>query len=112
MNSIAGWGRAMVLATTAFIHPQESSADGFTGADFARWSIESQDSYIQTSMTMAGVVFTRTEPQIATCINDWYFSGDRPEARNETIRGTITRHLHHHPAGVILAMILEECPER
>ena len=102
----------MVLASAAFIHPQESAADGFTGADFARWSTDSQDSYIQTSMTMAGVVFARTEPQVATCINDWYFSGDRLQARNEKIRGTIIRYLDHHPAGVILAMILQECPGR
>ncbi|MEM6276690.1 MAG: hypothetical protein AAF714_07035 [Pseudomonadota bacterium] len=102
----------MALGAAAFIHPQESASDGFTGADFARWSADSQDSYIQTSMTMAGVVFTRTEPQVATCINDWYFSGDRLEARNETIRGTISRYRDHHPAGVILAMILQECSER
>lgn len=102
----------MALGAAPFIHPQESAADGFTGADFARWSTESQDSYIQTSMTMAGVVFTRTEPEVASCINDWYFSGDKLSVRNEAIRGTITRYLDHHPAGVILAMILQECPKR
>lgn len=94
----------------ALLCPQPSSADGFTGQDFDGWSAASQDSYIQTSVTMAGVVFTRTHGPVARCINDWYFKDGAKAARNDEIRTTVTAYGEHHPAGVILAVILQACP--
>lgn len=99
----------MALGAAALIHPQESAADGFTGDDFAGWSAASQDNYIQTSVTMAGVVLTQLRPEISTCIDDWYFSGDNLPTRNDHVRKMILDNRGYHPSGVILAVILQVC---
>ncbi|MEM6900865.1 MAG: hypothetical protein AAF583_13990 [Pseudomonadota bacterium] len=109
MNSIGRVCCAILVAGLVGFHPQDLRAEGFTGADFAGWESGSQDSYIQTSMTMAGVVLTQTHPDAASCINDWYFAGASLAPRNDEIRETISQHESAHPAGVIMAIVLREC---
>lgn len=109
MNSIAGWCGATVLGALAVFHPQVSKAEGFTGAEFSNWEPGAQDSYIQTSVTMAGMVLTRTKPEAATCIDDWYFADEHSDRRNSFIRKTIASYQDYHPSGVILAILLQEC---
>lgn len=99
----------MALSVTALVHPQESAADGFTGEDFAGWSAASQDNYIQTSLTMAGVVLAQLRPEISTCIDDWYFAGDNLPKRNDHVRKVILENRAYHPSGVILAIIVRAC---
>lgn len=99
----------MALAGISAIYPQKSLAEGLTGDVFQDWSIEGQDSYIQTSVTMAGIVFTQTHPGHAACINTTYFGGNLWDARRAEFRDTITKFPAAHPGGVILAMILKEC---
>lgn len=109
MNTITCRVGATGLLIMAMIHPQESRAGGFTGAEFADWSRTAQDSYIQTSVTMAGVVLTQTHPTVSTCIDEWYLGEGAQAARNETIRSTIDKFGDHHPSGVILAVLLQAC---
>ncbi|QBF32337.1 hypothetical protein [Thalassococcus sp. S3] len=90
-------------------YPQQSLAEGFTGAEFATWSEASQNSYIETSVTMAGVVFTQTHLGKASCVNDWYFADDAWKTRNSDIRDAIAAYRDAHPSGVILALIIREC---
>lgn len=99
----------MAVGIITAIYPQEIKAEGFTGADFSAWEISSQDSYIQTSITMAGVVLAQLQPDTARCLNDWYFAEDQSSARNKFIRETIASYQDYHPSGVILAIIAEEC---
>jgi len=110
MNSIGAWGGAIVIAAAMVIHPQESRADGFTGKSFMGWTAAQQDSYIQTSITMAAVVATQTKPAVADCIDAWY----RPDTnvkdkRNEEVRVLITQYPDYHPSGVIFAALRKAC---
>lgn len=99
----------MVVVVTATTSPQVSKAEGFIGNDFAEWDVESQDSYIQTSVTMAGVVLTQIKPERSSCIDDWYFGDAQKDARNAHIRETIAQYGAYHPSGTILAILLEAC---
>ncbi|MEM6890782.1 MAG: hypothetical protein AAGA74_16210 [Pseudomonadota bacterium] len=109
MNSIAGWCGAISLGIVAAFRPQVSAAEGFTGVEFNAWETSAQDSYIQTSMTMVGVVLAQLQPDKARCINDWYFADGQSSARNSFIRKTIASYQDYHPSGVILAIVAEEC---
>ena len=109
MSTIAARVGASTVSILLAGYPQLGVAEGFTGAEFATWSEASQDSYIETSVTMAGVVFTQTHPEKATCVNDWYFADRAWERRNLEIRETIAAYPDGHPSGIILAVILREC---
>ena len=110
MNSIAKLLPAMALSASLMIYPQNSMADGFSGATFAAWSQVSQDSYIQSSVLMAGVIGSQVKPEISRCIDVWYFETEAIKAeRNEMIRDTIAGFADHHPSGVILALIQRAC---
>ncbi len=73
------------------------------------WPEASQNSFIETSVTMAGVVFTQTYPEKAVCLNDWYFADEAWVRRNPEIREMIAAYPDGHPSGVILALILRDC---
>ena len=110
MNSIGGWLGAIALAASIAIYPQQSTAQSFTGSDFALWSVQEQDGYIQTSITMAGVVMTQIRPEVSRCIDQWYLGDGRKEERNAYIRETITGHAaSYHPSGTILAILSDQC---
>lgn len=100
---------AIGTMTLAAFLPQISSANGFTGAQFAEWDVTNQDSYIETSVTMAGVVIAQTNPSQASCVNDWYFKDRASLARNPEIRKTIVAYGDAHPSGIILAILIREC---
>lgn len=94
------------------ICPQISWADGFTGKEFSAWERVSQDSYIQTSVAMIGVVASRVQPEISQCINDWYFKTDVSiSERNGEIRALVIQYVDYHPSAVILATVQEACGE-
>lgn len=96
--------------TGAMIYPQISLAEGFTGEDFAAWPTVSQDSYIQSSVMMAGVIGAQVKPEISRCIDGWYFADEATKAeRNDSIRQVIAGYETYHPSGVILALIQQDC---
>lgn len=103
------------LAATAFLaalafYPHSAIAEKFTGKTFAERSRESQDAYIQISITMAGVVASQTKPSVSKCIDDWYVKGDgNLEIRNASIREIIAKYPNHHPSAVIFAALKRRC---
>ena len=99
----------MAVGGLAAFHPQEIRANGFTGTDFAQWDESAQNSYIQTSVTMAGVVLTQIAPEKSACIDDWYLGDGQQAARNAHIRKTIAQYGGYHPSGTILAVLQEAC---
>lgn len=109
MNSIREWGATIAVGALGLIHPQEIRAEAFTGADFATWETAAQDSFIQTSITMAGVVFTQVAPEKSACVDNWYLGSGQKSARNAHIRKTIAQYDGYHPSGTILAILLEAC---
>lgn len=109
MNSIAVRVGAILIVAGLGFYPQNSLADAFTGKDFSKWSETGQDSFIQASVTMAGVVLTRTQPDKARCIDGWYGGDDKKAERNASIRKTIADYGDYHPSGTILAIIEQAC---
>lgn len=94
----------------AAICPQKSMAEKFTGTEFLTWSIEGQDSYIGTSITMATLVAGRSNPARATCLDEWYATSETLAAqRDEEIRDTIRRNVEYHPSAVIVLVLEEAC---
>ncbi|MCA8883368.1 MAG: hypothetical protein KDA50_06430 [Rhodobacteraceae bacterium] len=98
-----------MAVTGLAICPQVSLAEGFTGKDFSAWPVESQDSFIQTSVTMAGVVLTQLQPEKSTCIDKWYIGEGRRAERDAYIRETIIAYSNFHPSGTLLAILVEAC---
>jgi hypothetical protein len=110
MNNIAGWVGAISLVMIAGVYPQKSAAEGFVGSEFLTWSIEGQDNYIGTAVTMATFVASRTNPETSTCLNTWYAGNEDIAAqRNADIRSAIARNAEYHPSAVILLVLEEAC---
>lgn len=87
---------------------QTYAQDSYTSAEFLERTIESQNAFMQTSVTMIGVVATRIRPEIAHCIDDWY-GGDAMDQRNDFIRSVMREHSEFHPSGVVLAVVQRAC---
>lgn len=110
MNSIERVACAILLIGTGVICPQVSQAQGFTGEAFGTWSETGQDSYIQSSVMMAGVIATQIQPEISSCIDNWYFGTPAAKAeRNAEIKALIDQYASYHPSGVILAAVQQAC---
>ncbi|MEM6381310.1 MAG: hypothetical protein AAF739_01440 [Pseudomonadota bacterium] len=110
MNSIARRVAAITIVGACGFYPQILSADGFTGEQFLEWSDAAQDSYIQTSVTMAAILATQTNKPSGDCLTDWYFepAANRAE-RHNSIKQTIARNGEHHPSSVIYLILEEAC---
>lgn len=101
--------KALTLAALSF--PQIAAAQGFTGADVLGWGASGQDSYFQTSISMASIVAARTgnHEDIVTCINAWYGSQAAQQERHAYIRSKLEAFPAYHPQSIILAVIEEAC---
>ena len=100
----------MILGGLLAICPQKSLADGFTGKDFLEWSTSAQESYFQTSVTMAAIMATRTHKASSDCLGAWYLAPDADrDARHVTLRSAIERNTTHHPSSVIFLILEEAC---
>lgn len=100
----------MGLVALMAIYPQESVADGFTGDDFLKWDRSAQDSYFQTSLTMAAIIATETNKPSGDCLADWYLSPDADrDSRNTELRSIIEQNAAFHPSSVIYLVLAEEC---
>ncbi|MEO1243779.1 MAG: hypothetical protein AAFX54_17865 [Pseudomonadota bacterium] len=85
-------------------------AEGFTGEEFLKWERASQDSLIQISITMTGIVATQGRKDISRCIDDWYSDNENLQTqRHEEILQTIRENPEFHPQGVVLAVIQQQC---
>ncbi len=110
MIHLRGAVGAMALAVMATGFPQKSLADGLKGHDFLTWSEEGQNNYIQTAVTMASFVMSRSNAVVSECLNTWY-AGDREtmEEQNEYIRRKISSNAEYHPSAVILVVLENAC---
>lgn len=89
---------------------QPSYAEKFTGEQFLKWKRESQDSLIQISITMTGIVATQGRKDISRCIDDWY-TNDKAiqQQRHGYILDIIKENPSYHPQAVILAVLQKRC---
>ena len=101
---------AIILAGIFLSYPQTSHASGFSGSDLLRYDKGAQESFIDISITMAASVATQTNPDVARCINDWYFKDTSVRPRRvEEILSVVRQYPNHHPSGVILAVLQKAC---
>lgn len=85
-------------------------ADSFTGEKFLTWPRDSQESLIQSSIMMTGIIAAQHRTDIAGCIDDWYTGDEAVQAqRHEFVIDTIRKNPSYHPQGVILALLQKEC---
>lgn len=101
------WKIAIVAGLPCVMYPQISSAQGFDGSKLLLWDQKNQNSYIQVSVTMAGVIASQVDRTMARCIDDWH---GRQEANGyRQIRESIGKSPTYHPQGVILLALRKAC---
>lgn len=83
-----------------------------TTADFLKWERKAQDSFLQNSITMAGVIASQSKPEIAKCIDNWYLKDSETiEKRNGEIIEFMPRLKDYTPYAVVLAVLNDVCGE-
>jgi len=83
---------------------------GTTTADFLKWERQSQESFLQNSISMVGVVASQASPQIAECLNGWYFqSSALAKERHAQILDVMPQYAEYDPQAVILAVLEGAC---
>ncbi|MEM8651530.1 MAG: hypothetical protein AAGF54_13435 [Pseudomonadota bacterium] len=59
---------------------------------------------------MATTIASQTRPEIAQCLNDWYYANaDLAEQRNSEIVEVMPQYSNYHPSTVVLAYIEGVC---
>ena len=100
----------MAIALAACSYPQEAAAEGFTGKEFLTWDRGNQNSFIETSITMIGIVASQGWDGATKCLNDWYFTNHTIRSReHDEIIALIRDYPDFHPQGVILGFIERKC---
>lgn len=89
--------------------PSHASADTTT-ADFLQWNRSAQDSYFQISIAIAGIIAAQTQPEIAECIENWYYeSPERQAQRHSEIIAVMPQYTEFDPAFVLLGYLEGAC---
>ena len=77
---------------------------------FFSWSKESQESHIGNSILMIGVIASQTAPNIARCIDTWYFTSKALKAKRKAETITVMKKLPQYtPEAIILAVVEKAC---
>lgn len=101
---------ASLFVVALLNYSQAYAFSNFTAEKFMDLDQAVQDSYFQTSVTMAGVVATKLRPGLTDCIVEWYFeSAETMLERNDFMRESMAQYPDHHPSGVIAAFIQKAC---
>ena len=83
---------------------------GTTTGDFLTWDANSQNAYLQNSISMAGVIASQAKPDIARCLDDWYFVDTATiQMRNTEILGIMASYREFKPQAVLLAVLEDVC---
>ena len=96
-----------ILLIFLMFYPHVADAETFKSREFLTWSEPSQDLYIHTSVSMAGLLAAKNDEKHGDCIENWYF--DDETAANDFIRETMNRFPDYHPRGVIVAVLEKRC---
>lgn len=100
---------AMAVAATVVAFPQKSMADA-TVADFLTWERSAQDGFMQISIGMIGTIATQIRPDMATCIDNWYFGRpDAIEAEHDAILDIMAGYGEYDPTAFMLAYAENKC---
>lgn len=98
----------MVLGAFSLLS-MPSYAEVFKSSDFLEWDRENQEFYIETSVGMASLIAGQTDRAQGKCIDDWYYSEQKPSS--QFVLDTMSRFPEFHPRATILAVIEKKCGE-
>ncbi|MEM9128192.1 MAG: hypothetical protein AAGA97_00465 [Pseudomonadota bacterium] len=102
---------ATILLIFMAFYPQAGNAETTT-ADFLEWDERAQASFFEISISMAGIIAAQTQPEIAECLNDWYYAeGNLPSKRHAEMIELMPQYAEHDPTVVVLAYIEGVCGE-
>lgn len=89
--------------------PQISDA-ATTTEDFLKWEKSAQEAYIQTAVSMATAIASQMKPEIARCLNEWYYLDARTQSeRHALVLKIMNNFRSHHPTTVVLAIVEDQC---
>lgn len=84
-----------------------AAAEDFKSSKFLTYPAESQTSYINSSVLMAGLIAGQNGGAQAQCVGDW--SGKHIATGYQPVIEAMKRFPDHHPSGVILAVLQKAC---
>jgi hypothetical protein len=100
----------MGLAMAVLVHPQKSTADTFTGAEFLDWSAAQQRSYINAQMVMAATIVARGRPTLSQCIADSFFEADGvTDTAFDSLLSSVGDYADYHPSSIFVVLIENRC---
>lgn len=101
----------VILAFGVLLYvPVNPAYAGTTTADFLRWERKSQEAFLQNSISMAGVIASQTDRQIAKCIDEWYFANvELVKSRNTEILEVMPEYKEFDPQAFLLAYLESAC---
>lgn len=83
-----------------------------TTADFLKWNPNQQESFLQIAISMTGVIASQSKPDIAQCLDQWYFVDDETRRqRNQEILDMMPEFDTFAPTVVVLAIVNDVCGE-
>lgn len=98
---------AMAIAVSGWFYPQNSSAAGFTGADFLEWPVGNQTQYLQVSITMSGVMASQKNLAWAKCVDNWHARENKDGYR--AVISSIRKFPGYHPQTIVLGSLNKAC---
>ena len=83
---------------------------GTTTADFLKWEREAQESFLQISISMAGVIASQINQETAICMDEWYFGDkDLQQQRHAEILKIMPDYTTYDPHAVLMAYLESVC---
>jgi hypothetical protein len=100
---------ALGVVSVVGLCPQNSAA-GTTVEDFLTWTRPAQDGFFQISISMIGTIATQVRPEMATCIDKWYFEApDIQNAEHNIILELMPAYSTFDPTAFMLAYVENRC---
>lgn len=85
---------------------------GTTTADFLKWEHKAQVSFFQITISMLGTVATQVRPEMASCIDDWYFKNEATQKeRHAEILTIMPSYAEFDPTAFMLGYVESICGE-
>lgn len=104
--------KGLCLAALLTVPSMGAVQAGTTTADFLKWERKAQESYFNNSITMIGVIAGRNKPDIAKCLDEWYFKTNVSQReRNTEFLETMKQYADYHPSAVVLGLVEQSCGE-
>lgn len=89
-----------------------SAQAGTTTSEFLKWERKNQESFLDISITMAGVIAAQSKPKVAKCLDGWYFeSVELQDQRYQEILDFMPRLKEYSPTTVVLSILNDVCGE-